>query len=54
MLRDRDEAAAVVPQVEHQFLHPATAELREGGVERLVRRRDEVSEEHVADVAAAG
>ena len=54
VLGDSDEAASVVAQVEHQFPDAAGAEVAEGGVERFVRRRDEVPEEQVADFAAVG
>ena len=52
VLGDRHEAAAVVAQVEHEFLHLGLAQRRERHVERLDRRLDEVAEEHVADLAA--
>ena len=50
-LRDGDEAAAVIADVEDEFPDVARPKLVEGGVQRIEGRRDEVPEEQIADVA---
>jgi hypothetical protein len=52
MPRHRPPAAAVVAQVEHEFLRPGRFERRERRVERRHRRAHEVAEEEIAHRAA--
>ena len=54
VLRDRDQPAAVVPEVEDELGGSLVAELGEGGVEGLHRGLNEVAEVDVAHPAGAG